>query len=103
MAGEMYSCRTASCPAFEDLVEMLSEARNTSILDEYTSLLEDDPEYLTFHWISTALKLQFHLKRHSVPALDIGACIDESSRGCCVVDALKEAILRRSTKITPDI
>ncbi len=92
-------CRTGACPAFEDLIVMLSEPENSWILDEYGSLLEDDPQYLAFHWMSTALKLQYQLKQKSVPTLDIGSCIDESSRGCCMVDALKEAILRRSSRM----
>ncbi len=101
MATESPVCRTA-CPAFEELVMMLSVPENSWILDEYSSLLEDDPQYLSFHWMSTALKLQFQLKREGVPALDIGGCIDETSRGCCVVDALKEAIMRRTSRLTMD-
>ena len=97
MSGQRMMCRVDTCPAFEDLVGLFLVDQNRWIVDEYAALLEDDPEYLQFHWLSAAMKLQYQFKSSSLPDLDIGGCIDATSQGCCVVDALKEAIVRKGS------
>src|SRR5512140_390972 len=85
-----------SCPSFDSMIELLQSERYTWIVNEYGAMLEEDPRYLEFHHTSAALKLQFLLKDEVFPSLCIGDCIDEDTRECCVVTALREAIRRNA-------
>jgi hypothetical protein len=97
MIADSFPCHVETCPAFEELVRHLSARRYTYLRDEYAAVLEDDPDYFVYHWMSTALRLQCQLKSHEIPTLKIGVCIDKASSSCCVVDALSEAIRRGSS------
>jgi len=96
MTGKTVTCRIDTCPPFEELVRALLTPDHRQILEEYRSIVEQDRDYLTYHWMSTALKLQFLLKRDDIPEISIGGCIDGVASGCCVVEALREAMLRGS-------
>ena len=97
MAGQPGLSRPMTCPPFEGVVQMLLSQRYTRTLDEYSSLLDEDPDYLTHHSTATALKLQFEIKLNDLPSLKIGECLDQCSVECCIVDALREALKRRSS------
>lgn len=78
----------------EHLVQMLLSEKYRPMLMEYRYILEDDPDYFRFHCTSTALKLQFELKLHDLPDLAIDSCNGPTDDGCCIIDALEEAIRR---------
>ena len=77
--------------------QLLSTARYSWILDAYRSRIEEDADYLSYHWMSTSLKLQFLLKLNDLPLLEIGECFNGVSGECCLVTALREAIKRRES------
>jgi hypothetical protein len=95
MSEQPFICRYTTCPSFEDVVKLFLSERHSWILDEYHSILEEDPDYLSFHSTSAALKLQYQLKRDDLPLLSIGKCVEGGSGECCVVHALQEAIRRK--------
>jgi len=98
MSEQPFICRYTTCPSFEEVVEIFLSEKHSRILDEYHSILELDPDYLTYHSTSAALKLQFQLKRDDLPLLSIGKCIEGGPSECCVVHALREAIRRRDSQ-----
>ncbi len=93
---EVY-CDATACLSFEKIVQLLLSERYSGVLDEYCFTLEEFPDYLSYHSMSTALRLQFELKLNDLPWLKIGGCTPEIPGGCCLVDALKEAIRRRKS------
>lgn len=95
MPDQPFICHFTTCPSFEDVVQIFLSERHSGLLDEYHSILEHDPDYLSFHSTSAALKLQFQLKRDDLPMLSIGKCIEEGPSECCVVHAFQEAIRRK--------
>ena len=97
MSDQSALCDLASDASFNAMVRILSSKRYAEVVDEYCSMLEDDPNYLSYHWQSAALKLHFLLKLHDLPSLNIGGCINTDSSECCIVEALKEAIRLRSS------
>ncbi len=101
MTEKQVLCRLGTCPPFGELVRTLGEDKHRRMIEEYRDLLVQDPDYLTYHWMSTALKLQYQLKRDDFPDLTIGGCIDELARGCCFVEALREAIVRHNDAPAP--
>jgi hypothetical protein len=78
----------------EQLVELLLSESHRSLLRQYQYILEEDPDYLRFHCTSTALKLQFELKLNDLPDLSIASCNGPGEEGCCIIDALEEALRR---------
>ena len=90
------SCNLMACTTFEGVVRMFVSDRNRKVLEEYRAIVDKDPDYLTYHFMSTALKLQYQLKLNESSSLKIGGCMQEGVGRCCVVDALKEAIDRTS-------
>jgi tetraacyldisaccharide-1-P 4'-kinase len=98
MSEQSFVYRCTMCPSFEDVVQIFLSERHSRVLDEYRSILHNDPEYLLFHSTSTALKLQFQLKCDDLPLLSIGGCIEGGSGECCVVHALQEAFRRRDLR-----
>lgn len=100
MIENQFSCSLLSCTSFDKMVDLFTSERYCKVLEEYRAIVERDPNYLTFHFMSTALKLQFHLKLNELPSLNIGGCMKEGFGRCCVVDALKEAIDRTSHPLT---
>jgi hypothetical protein len=85
---------TPTCPPFESVVRILSSEPYSQILDEYRSVLEDDPEYLRYYCAKTALRLQLLLKLKELPSLTVGGCLEGSCDACCIIGALKEAMSR---------
>ena len=85
----------SSCPSFEDLVKIFRSVKYVPVVEEYYGLLQSDPDYISYHHTSMALRLQFQLKLEDLPSLCIGSCIDERTGECCIVTALREAIRRR--------
>jgi hypothetical protein len=85
---------TPTCPPFESVVRILSSEPYSQILDEYRSVLEDDPEYLRYYCAKTALRLQLLLKLNELPSLTVGGCLEGSCDACCIIGALKEAMSR---------
>ena len=96
MQEDLAVCRIGSCPAPATLARIFESDQYTKIVTTYKALIDDDPEYLTYHWMSTAMRLQYILKSTDLPDLQIGDCIDPTSCTCCVVEALQAAIHRRS-------
>ena len=94
MAKYVFCCPQLSFVSSEQLVKLLLSEKYQSLLQEYRYILDDDPDYFRFHCTSTALKLQFQLKLHDMPDLEIGVCNGYANDGCCIIDALEEAIKR---------
>ncbi len=88
------SCDLMSSVSFEEVVHAFLSERYRKDLEEYRTIIDKDPDYLTYHFMSTALKLQFQLKLSMAPTLNIGGCMKGGPGRCCVIDALKEAIER---------
>lgn len=97
MTDQPFVCRVGACPPYEDVVQLLLSEPYAQVLDEYSSILDEDPDYLSFHGVSSALTVQFLLKLNDVPGLCIGECIIGSSGECCIIPALKEAVRRRAS------
>ncbi len=96
MAKYVFCCPQLSFASSEWLVNLLLSKEYRPLLEQYRYVLEDDPDYFRFHCTSTALKLQFELKLHDLPELKIDACNGPAGDGCCIIDALEEAIRRSS-------
>ncbi len=94
MAKYMFCCPQLSFISSERLIQLLLTERYRPLLLQYRYLLEEDPDYLRFHCTSTALKLQYELKLHDLPELEITSCDGPANDGCCILDALEEAIRR---------
>ena len=92
---------TPACPPFESVVRILSSESYSQILDEYRSVLEDDPEFLRYYCAKTALRLQVLLKQNELPSLTLGGCLEGSCDDCCIIGALKEAISRHLSHDAP--
>ena len=89
-----FCCPHLSFVSSEQLVRLLLSEEYRPLLLLYRNILEDDPDYLRFHCTSTVLKLQFELKLHDLPELSIACCNGPEDGGCCIIDALEEAIRR---------
>jgi hypothetical protein len=97
MTGDTIPDHAVTCPSFNEVVRIFLSEKYSPVLDEYCSMLHSDPEYLSYHGTSTALKLQFQLKLKDLPSLCIGGCLHGGTMECCIVAALKEAILQRES------
>lgn len=95
MSGKPVVHDASSCPSFNGLVQIFGEEKYVPVVEEYHSILQTDPDYMSYHHTSTALRLQFQLKLEDFPDLCIGSCINESTGECCVVTALREVIRQR--------
>ena len=95
MSEKPFTCDISGCPSFEGVVDIFLNSRYARVVDDYRSILEEDPEYLSYHGMSTALRLQFQLKRKELPQLGIGACFEAATGECCIVSALREAIRKK--------
>ena len=85
MAKYVFCCPQLSFLSMEKLVSLLLSERHRPLLEYYRHSLEDDPDYFRF---------QFELKLHDMPELQIVACNGPDGEGCCIIDALEEAIRR---------
>ena len=95
MSGKPIVCDLRNCSSFDGVVQIFLNRRYAHLLNEYRSILEEDPEYLSYHGTSTALRLQFQLKSKEFPQLAIGTCLEGAGGECCIVRALHEAISRK--------
>ncbi len=96
MPKYVFCCPHLRFVSTEQLVRMLLSEGYRPLLQRYRFILEDDPDYFRFHCTSAALKLQFELKLHDLPDLEITSCNGPDGDGCCIIDALEEAIRRSS-------
>lgn len=101
VSGQGYPCRVMTGASLQELVRLLLSDRYCSVVDQYRLILDEDPDYLTYHAVSTSLNLQFQLKLHDLPMLHIGGCLHELRWNCCMIDALKEAVRQRSSGRAP--
>ena len=101
MSKYAFCCPQLSFVSTEQLVRLLLSERYFPLLQQYQYILEEDPDYFRFHCTSVALKLQFELKLNDLPDLAITSCHGPADDGCCIIDALEEAIRRCAKKARP--
>ena len=94
MCDNQFSCSLMSRNSLDEVVNVFLSPSYQRVIDEYREVVQKDPEYLAYHLMSTALRLQYQLKVDALPALSIGGCVREGVGRCCIIDALKEAIVR---------
>lgn len=102
MSSTYLHCHLKSCSSAEDIARLLTTNEYASMIEEYRSILDDDPGYLEFHHASGVLKVQFALKLHDLSTLEIGLCEGSGACGCCVLAALRSAIRLRAGCATRD-
>jgi hypothetical protein len=76
----------------EEIIDILLSDEYRALLEYYRSVLEDDPDYLRFHGVSTSFRLCSALKLQSFPRRSLAYHTDACS--CSVVEALEGAIKR---------
>jgi hypothetical protein len=90
------NCPIQNAATTREVVQHLMTGSYRPLIQEYKALLEEDPDYLDFHFASAALRVQFALKLNDLPSLQIGLCNGSPTHRCCVLEALVEAVSRCS-------
>ena len=99
MGSNAEHCRVESCASQEEITRLLMKVEYTRLIEEYRSILGDDPSYLEFHGASVVLIVEYALKLHDLDTVPIGLCDRSCSGNCCVLSALVSAIQRHGEGI----